>query len=540
MDIACSSVNLPVVETKRAADTDFRVEPSGPSPSWREASVVLALSSAILLLMFLGTASSAVRTWYGSTAFNHAFLILPISGYLLWQRRESLARLTPRPDYRGLVLVAGLAFIWFLGETVGAQVVQQFALIGMIQALFFTVLGWRVTRAMIFPLAYLLFAVPFGDFMVPPLQNITGRFVVEGLKLTGVPVFSDGLFISIPNGNFRVAEACSGVRFLIATLALGTLCAEAFFVSWRRRIAFMALAIIVPIVANGIRAYGIVLLAYLTSNTVAVMTDHIIYGWIFFAFITLVLLFIARLFRDRPLDAGTVAAVMPGSMAAPAVSSRSLAIAGVCALLVAATAPAYAVYTESRLPRDAVVRLATPTAGPTWTAVDDANSAWWPPFPGADANLFRHYRAGGRGVDLYIAYYTHQRQGAEVVQWQNRFSTRGGWTRIAGGRARVVIDGDPLTVSRTRLVSQRKQQKRVVFSWYWVDGTFTANPIMAKLLRARARLLGAPAAAAMISVASDYRDQPSEAIATLRAFLKGLAPLKPLLIKAAMPGGGAG
>lgn len=533
-------MNLPIVETKRVADTGFPVEPSGSSPSWRVASVVLTLSMAVLLMVFMGTASSAVRTWYGSSTFNHAFLILPIVGYLLWQRREGLARLTPRPDYRGLVLIAGLGFVWFLGETVGALVVQQFALVGMIQATVLTVLGWRVTRAMIFPLAYLLFAVPFGDFMVPPLQDITGRFVVEGLKLTGVPVFSDGLFISIPNGNFRVAEACSGVRFLIATLALGTLCAEAFFVSWRRRIAFMALAIVVPIVANGLRAYGIVLLAHLTSNTVAVMADHIIYGWIFFAFITLVLLFIARMFRDRKFDGDDAVTTVAKPTMSPAAAPRSLVLAAVCALVVAAAAPAYAAYTESLWPRDAVIRLATPKAGPGWTAVTDANSAWWPPFPGADANLFRRYRAGGRGVDLYIAYYAHQRQGAEIVQWRNRFSTRADWTRIAGGRARAVIDGDALTVSRTRLVSQQKQQRRVVFSWYWVDGTFTANPIVAKLLRARARLLGGPAAAAVIAVASDYRDKPSEAIATLRTFLKGLAPLRPLLLKAAEPGGGAG
>src|SRR3546814_13067879 len=73
-----------------------------------------------------------------------------------------------------------------------------------------------------------------------------------------IPVFSDGIFLQIPNGNFTVAEACAGLRFLVATLALGLLFANAAYQDWWRRSLFMVLVLVVPVIANGFRALGIV------------------------------------------------------------------------------------------------------------------------------------------------------------------------------------------------------------------------------------------------------------------------------------------
>ena len=78
-----------------------------------------------------------------------------------------------------------------------------------------------MVRRILFPLAYLLFAVPLGDFLVGPLQDVTAVFTVWALQLTGIPVYLEGRFFYIPTGAFEVAEACSGIRYLIASLALG-------------------------------------------------------------------------------------------------------------------------------------------------------------------------------------------------------------------------------------------------------------------------------------------------------------------------------
>src|SRR5690606_8601613 len=115
-------------------------------------------------------------------------------------------------------------------------------------------LGPRVAAAVLFPLAYMLFLVPFGDELIPALQMVTAKLAVALTHASGIPAQVDGIFIDTPVGLFRVAEACSGVKFLVAMIALGTLVAHLCFASSRRRAVFMAAAIMVPVLANGVRA----------------------------------------------------------------------------------------------------------------------------------------------------------------------------------------------------------------------------------------------------------------------------------------------
>ena len=98
-----------------------------------------------------------------------------------------------------------------MGFVASVALVQQFAFVIVIQGLFLAVLGLKIGRLLLFPLAYMAFAVPFGRFMIPPLQDLTAFFVVKWLRLIDVPVFLDGIFISIPTGNFEVAELAGGV-----------------------------------------------------------------------------------------------------------------------------------------------------------------------------------------------------------------------------------------------------------------------------------------------------------------------------------------
>ena len=122
--------------------------------------------------------------------------------------------------------------------------------------------GPRVAAGVLFPLAYMAFLVPFGDEIVPMLQTITATMAIELTQMSGVPAEIDGVFIDTPAGLFEVAEACSGVKFLVAMVALGTLVAHLCFRSWKRRALFMAAAVVVPVLANGVRAWGTIYIAH--------------------------------------------------------------------------------------------------------------------------------------------------------------------------------------------------------------------------------------------------------------------------------------
>jgi exosortase len=121
----------------------------------------------------------------------------------------------------------------------------------MLQGAVLACLGKAVTRGLAFPLFYAWFLVPAGEELVPAMQTVTARIAAFLLDLSGVPAHLEGIFITTPSGYFKVAEACAGVKFLIAMTAFGALVANLCFRAWPRRIAFLAVAILVPVLANG-------------------------------------------------------------------------------------------------------------------------------------------------------------------------------------------------------------------------------------------------------------------------------------------------
>src|SRR5271167_3208596 len=165
-----------------------------------------------------------------------------------------------------LWLLLLFAVIWAAGNVADVQVIQQYAFIGMLGALVWAFLGSSAARILRFPLLFLFFAVPAGQSLVGPLQRLTAAFAVNAVRLSGVPAVQNGLLISTPSGDWKIAEACSGIRYLTSSVLIGVLFAGIAFRSWKRRITFVAISFLVPILANAVRAYLIILLAYFSNN----------------------------------------------------------------------------------------------------------------------------------------------------------------------------------------------------------------------------------------------------------------------------------
>jgi exosortase A len=499
--------------------------------AWRVALAVLALGIAVVLLLCREAALGAVRVWVESATFNHGFLIMPISLYMIRERRERWRHLAPQPAWAALVLLPPLGFVYLAASVVSLLEIQQFAALAIIEAMILCVLGWRLFWALLFPLLYLFFLVPSGEWLVPALQDFTARFVVAGLGLAGVPVFSDGTLISIPEADFRIAEACAGIRFLIASVACGCLFADLVYVSLWRRAAFIALSVVVPVLANGLRAFGIVMIAHWSNARYAVGVDHIVYGWLFFTVVTAALMAVGWMFRDQPGIAAR--GVLAPNAAAPV---GALALAGVAALVLGGLAPAYAAHLEASPPAVALDRLAPPPAPAGWTREPTVEDGWQPVVVGADRVVEAHYRSGARRVHLVIAFYAHQRQGAKAVSSLNRIADDETWQRVSTEPVRTTIDGEPLEVPASRLFDGRR--RLLAWQWYWIGGRATASPVRAKLMQLEATLIEGRRSAALVALAAPYDGDPDEAAAALAAFMAARPDIAGLLRRAATPGGG--
>jgi exosortase A len=478
----------------------------------------------IVFGIYSETFFSMVWTWERSETFAHGFVILPIFLYLVWRSRARLAAIEPRPFLPALVVVAGLGGMWLLGELASVLVVPQFAVTLMIPALLWAALGTDFVRALAFPLAFLLFAVPFGEAFVPKMMDWTADFTVLAIRLSGVPIFREGNNFMIPSGTWSVVEACSGIRYLIASMMAGALFAYLTYRSNLRRWAFFGVSILVPLVANWVRAYSIVMLGHLSGNRIAVGVDHLIYGWIFFGVVMLLLFWIGSRWReDDPLPAARdghgVDPAVPGFVARP----RALGAAGVAL----AVALAWAV-----LP----FLASGPEAGPSAAALDAVQGrAGWVRSPGAAVNWtprFESWQAreraafvkDGVAVGLFVGYYRDQAQGRELVSSSNQLVVSNDKVWILAGRGARDLDlGD--TVLPVRTAEIRSARHRIVaWQWYWVDGKWTTNDYLAKAWLAWARLLRRGDDSAVLVVHTSQQTSREPADAVLQSFVREMLP----------------
>lgn len=484
---------------------------TAPHQAWRRHGVALGVTALALILLFGADSADLARLWWTSTTFGHCLFIGPVIGWLVWLRRRELAQVTPCGWAPGLALAAMGATGWLMGAAAEVAIARHFGLLLMLQGAVVTILGPQVARALLFPLCYAVFLVPFGEGLEGPLQQVTVAQIMPLLHLAGVPAQVDGVLITITGGYFEVAEACSGAKFVIAMLAYGVLVANVCFVSWGRRAVFMVMALVVPVIANGLRAFGTIYAAYLTSVEAATGYDHIVYGWVFFALVMAAVLAIGWRWFDRDPDA---AWIDPARLGASVRRPVAPVLAGALVLTVASVAPACAAVIAAR---EAVLptQIELPEV-PGWHRAPMSIAAPWSPhYPEADHFLIGRYQnAAGDTADLAIAVYGRQRKGAELVGFGiGVLREEDRWVRVS--------DEAPIAGGSVMRIVGPGKVERLVDTWYRVGGMLTPSPARVKLATLKARLLGGNQAAVAIHVSAEG----PQARQSITRFVAALGPL---------------
>lgn len=508
--------------------------------TWARALFPLACVIVVLLTLYWGTASAMVTIWWRSETFTHAFIVPPMVLWLAWRKRAELVKMTPKPAYWFLLPMAAVAGAWFLGELVAVNAVTQLALVALMVLTVPVVLGTQVARALMFPLGFAFFAVPIGEFALPVLMQWTADFTVGALRLSGVPVFREGLRFVIPTGSWSVVEACSGVRYLIASFMVGSLFAYLNYQSNKRRWIFMGLSILVPIVANWVRAYMIVMLGHLSNNKIATGVDHLIYGWVFFGVVIMALFTIGA--RWSEAESST-----PDWSTAPGLTSASnhWPAALWVALIVAVPIGGFVHLNQAReIGRPKQITLPNVVAGGGHVDVAGA-VAWVPAFENPTATARRDYATtAGAKVGVQVVYFQQQREESKLVssnnaivnvddRYWNPISTASRTLNAVDGRAPVVVRETVLLA--TDQTGQATRERVKVWMLYWVDGQWTSSDLQAKVKGAWGRLNGrGDEGAAVLLYATD--SQAGGADAALSDFWRDNASLIEARLVAARDG----
>lgn len=253
------------------------------------------LLTAVLLYLYTPVLKLLVWQWYNDADYSHGFLVPLLSAYLIWARRDKLRQIPRKPSAWGMVVVLFSLGVLFLGSLGAELSMARLSLIGCICGMIVYFAGSKILRAMAFPIAFLLFAIPMPvviyNEIVFPLQFIASKFATRSLEILNLfPIMREGNVLILPGMRLEVVEACSGIRSLMSLLALaagyGYVVERSVAVRWFMVIAMVPLAII----SNGLRIMITAIMAHYIGPQAAEGFMHEFSGWVIFVVATVMFL----------------------------------------------------------------------------------------------------------------------------------------------------------------------------------------------------------------------------------------------------------
>lgn len=478
--------------------------------------MLLSILAATLLsvLIFFETWTSIVEIWSRSKTYTHGYIIVPISIWLIWSKRDRYKTLCPSTNWLPLIAIIASGFLWLTANLINVLVIQQYAVVAMLLGSFWVILGTRVALQMAFPLSFLLLMVPVGETLIPPLMEYTATFTVAMIRMTGLSVFREGMHFSLTSGNWSVVEACSGINYLIASITLGLVFAYITYSSYWKRGLFFFFSILVPILANGFRAYMIVMIGHLSEMKLAVGVDHILYGAVFFGLVLMIMFYVGSFWKDSDTEStenyssnATVITPKYQLMAA-------LPVIGVM-FLVWPLASSF-LSKQQQIESNLLIQDFTALEQQNWQPVAEPGWRWAPSFEGVKADAMHYFQKDHKIVGLYQANFGEESQdGSELVNSEHILLRRKDqkWKIFSTGSSKLKHNNNLLSVDKSILRSLYKDV--VIQRWYLIGSNHTANPYRAKWFQLIKRLTGNPAPELqilLVTQAMQYQHKDAEAI----------------------------
>jgi exosortase A len=456
----------------------------------RQTRLVALLLAALVLLVwaYFETFASIVEKWDSDASFSHGFLIVPVSLWLTWRLRAELVQTPFAPSIAGALLAVPCVLAWVVARGSGILVVEQFAAVAMIPALVLAALGWPAVRVLLLPLAFLFLMVPFGRGLVPFLMQATADAATLLLQWTGIPVWRSHMYITIPDGRFEVARACSGLNYFVTSLVLGVLYAYLNYRGWRKRLLCVAAFLVFPVVLNTLRVYIIVVVSHLTEFRFGPGQEHVVFGRVFFLLVIFAMFWLGRRWRDD-MSAAAVPAVT-AQKGESAAWTRWWPLPVACAIVL--SGPPFLV-TSVEQSRAAIAQPASlvtlPPGTSGWRGPEAAAGRWRPEYRGGLVEQQAWYQdERDAPVDVFVAVYgLGVTMGAEMVSYQNVVSRQEIGSLPQQARRTVPLPDGGALVVRALTVSESGGE-RLVWHWYVVGDRPTASPYGAKILEAIAFL----------------------------------------------------
>lgn len=449
--------------------------------------VALAAVLAVGTLGLWPTLTALAGIWIQMLDYHHGLLVVAVTLGWLFARREFINAGAIRSEAKAIVPLAIAVLAWIIAFRANSELMQQLLVPILLQLAVLASLGRRIARLALAPLAYLYFAIPVWEHLLPLLQWMTTQVTESLLQLLGVATQVDGHSVTIPEGTFEIVEGCSGKRYLVIGLAFATMAAVTFDVRGRQRLLLLlGIATLAALVTNWLRVSTIIYVGHVSNmQHYLVAREHLSFGYALFIPLMILIVLAARRL-GHPVGAKSALAAGAGERA----TRPSVAVWGATAILL--LTPLFAASIKQTLAAP-VSLLPLPLMTGTWQGPLPASSRWHPRFVGAAGDRRAAYTSANGRIEVYYNVYGPQSPGHELVHFNNVIVPKD-WTLIdrsalpgSGAMSIVAQDADGtrwVVAQELRVGGFRANSPALAQLFYGVQAMWRAVPSGAVVLAA--------------------------------------------------------
>lgn len=444
-----------------------------------------------LLFSYWGTIRAMVDQWLHNDDFSHGLLILPISAYMAWERRNTIETDKLGSDWRALPILLAAMAMYIVGELGAELFTIRLSLLIFFMGALGLLFGPHLIKRLLFPLLFLLLMLPLPGFIYSnltfPLQILSSKWAVAFLNLAGVLAFREGNVIDLGFTRLQVVEACNGLRFILPLFTLGVLFAFWKYKPLWKRLVLVVATVPIAITANILRIGGTGVLSKYWGEEAAQGFFHGFSGWAVFMLSFALFLGLNWLLglvpAPRPVAPSLAQAQDDNESTAPRnIQRAAYAYAPLAVLLVLIlSAPVLVGHLGNVAPQ----KLRQPLSGfplridQRVGQIQTMDPVMWERVGGQAYFMADYQQAGTAPINFYVAYYESQRKAGDFIHSPRLCLPGAGWF-IDRNHTRTLVarNGDDKTrrLQINELTIRKGESAELVYFWYQGRGrNFTSE-----------------------------------------------------------------
>ena len=476
-------------------------------------SIIIIFNSSVLF--------DIIDEWWSVGPYNHGLLGFGLALYVFWIKKKEFASL--RSSFFNLMPLCAASLLLLVANLASIGQLQTLSLFLVALALLISLYGFTIINALFRPLLMILLSLPIWNILQIPLRDASTWVSFHSVNALGFEIIREGYNLITPGGIFIVEQACSGLGFFLGSALYAVFVAQINHLARKSAALYLILAVLVAIIANWIRITVIIIVGSQTAMQHFIVQEHLTFGWLVFAACFIPIIFIGNIYFGEQ-----VATKKNAQSAHKREQSFNItSLFSVVTIVLFFSAGTFMI--SSRY--DPEYKFILPSI-PNYAKVGTSRATsqnWKVVSKGATSEEYTHFLQEKELIQVYLANYVRQYQGAEMIFIENSLFDKKRWFK--GEQQTIKLaPNSPLKQINFLTLHRNSHRSRLIAYWYLIDGRYITDKKMAKWYEVQATLKGQPGVT-LIAIEFAYNNEEKQkAVKTLTDFVTAFSA-QPINIK---------